>query len=90
MNKVTPERIQHLLDTSTAHYNRLHGTTTVCQIVLQNGFTAAIGVSACVDAANFDAVLGRKYALEDALAKAREKLWELEGYLLAQKLHPIK
>lgn len=44
--KVSYDRIKYLLDTSTAHYNRLHGTTTVCQIVLQNGFSVAIGQAA--------------------------------------------
>ncbi|QHJ79491.1 MAG: hypothetical protein [Caudoviricetes sp.] len=89
-NKVSKERINHLLATSTAHYNRLHGTTTVCQIVLQNGFQLVIGMSACVDPSNFDEKLGRQYAYEDALKKAESKLWELEGYLLASQLRPIK
>lgn len=88
--KVSYERIQHLLKTSTAHYNRLYGTTTVCQIVLQNGFTVAIGKSACVDPKNFDEVVGRQYAFEDARKIAEDKLWELEGYLLASELRPIK
>lgn len=90
MSKVTKERIDHLLATSTAHFNKLHGTTTVCQIVLQNGFTVAIGTSACVDSANFDYQLGMKYSKEDALKKAEDKLWELEGYMLAMELKPIK
>ena len=90
MTKVTPERIQHLLDSSTLHYNRLYGTTTVCQVVLQNGFSVAIGTSSCVDPANFDEAVGREYAKIDALAKARDKLWELEGYSLAMQLRPIK
>lgn len=88
--KVTYERIQHLLATSTAHYNRLYGTTTVCQIVLQNGFSVAIGESACIDPENFDEKLGRKYAYEKAIKLAEDKLWELEGYLLASELRPIK
>lgn len=88
-NKVTKERIDYLLKSSTAHYNRLHGTTTVCQIVLQNGFSVAIGVSACVDKSNFDEKIGRQYAYEDALQKAEDKLWELEGYMLAMQLNPV-
>lgn len=87
--KVTPERIQHLLESSTFHYSRLHGTTTVCQVVLPNGFSVAMGTSACVDPANFDEEVGREYAKEDALAKASTKLWELEGYVLAMQLRPI-
>lgn len=86
---VTKERIDHLLANSTAHFNKLYGTTTVCQIVLQNGFTVAIGTSACVDPANFNYELGMKYAKEDALKKAEDKLWELEGYRLAMELKPV-
>lgn len=89
-NKVSAERIEHLLGTCTAHYNRLYGTTTVCQLVLQNGFTIAVGVSGCVGPANFDEKLGRKYALENAQALAKDKLWEFEGYRLAMELRPIK
>lgn len=86
---VTKDRIDALLAGSTAHFNKLHGTTTVCQIVLQNGFTVAIGTSSCVDPSNFNYELGMKYAKEDALKKAEDKLWELEGYRLAMGLKPI-
>nr|DAD80231.1 MAG TPA: hypothetical protein [Caudovirales sp. ctTqA28] len=88
-NRITKDHIDSLLATSTAHYNKLHGTTTVCQIVLQNGFNIANGFSSCVDPANFDAKLGRQYAYEDAIKKAEERLWEFEGYRLAMKLKPI-
>lgn len=54
---------------------------TVCCLTLENGFTV-IGESACASPENFDAELGRKIAKE----KARNKIWELEGYLLKQKL----
>lgn len=37
-----------------------------------------------------DEKLGRQYAYEDAIKKAEDKLWELEGYLLASELRPIK
>lgn len=89
-NKVTQEHINALLRETTAHYNKLHGTTTVCQIVLQNGFTLAIGTSSCVDPANFDEKVGRHYAFEDAMKKAEDKLWGLEGYRLAMHLKPIR
>ena len=35
---------------------------------------------------NFDAALGMKYAREQAEGKARDKLWELEGYALHKQL----
>lgn len=55
---------------------------TVCCLTLRNGFTV-IGESACASPANFDAELGRKIARN----KARDKIWELEGYLLKERLH---
>ncbi|EMK1731262.1 hypothetical protein V8N76_004568 [Salmonella enterica] len=55
---------------------------TLCVLVLENGFTV-IGDSACVSPENFDATIGRKCARE----KAINKIWELEGYLLRQRLH---
>ncbi|SOT39793.1 Gp49 family protein [Burkholderia cenocepacia] len=55
---------------------------TFCVLVLRNGFTVT-GESACVSPENFDAEIGRKVAR----AKAIEKIWPLEGYLLKQRLH---
>jgi hypothetical protein len=57
------------------------GRTTVCMLTMQNGYTIK-GLSACVDAANFDMNLGRKIAFEDAI----RQIWPLEGYLLAERL----
>lgn len=57
------------------------GRTTICQLTLQNGFTV-IGVSACVDPKNFDKEIGQNIAKDNAV----EKVWELEGYLLRQRL----
>jgi hypothetical protein len=63
-------------------YLVLPGTTvTICSITMVNGFSVR-GESACVDPKNFDEAKGRKYAYEDAFGK----LWQLEGYLLADKL----
>jgi hypothetical protein len=61
-------------------------TTTVAVAVLPMGtvdFTLAIESTACVDKSNFNAALGAKYAIEKAAESARNKLWELEGYVLA-------
>ena len=59
-----------------------NGRTTVCSITMRNGYTV-IGESSCVLKSNFDAARGRNYAYEDAL----DKVWPLEGYLLAERLH---
>lgn len=57
-------------------------TLTICVLHLENGFTVT-GESACVCEENFDEDLGREVAFK----KAKEKVWQLEGYLLAQRLH---
>lgn len=79
--RVTLETIEGLI--VNEQYHRFEGTTvTVCCLTLRNGFNA-LGESACVSAANFNAEIGRKIARENA----REKVWALEGYLLREMLH---
>ncbi len=56
------------------------GRTTVCHLSLENGFSVR-GESSCVFIENFDADVGRDIAYKQAFAK----LWQLEGYLLAQR-----
>jgi Phage protein (N4 Gp49/phage Sf6 gene 66) family len=58
------------------------GRTTLCILDLENGYTIK-GLSACVDPAEFDLNLGRKYAFDDAF----KQIWALEGYLLAEKMY---
>lgn len=58
------------------------GRTTICQLTMENGYTIN-GYSACVDPAEFNRDLGRKYAFEDAL----RQIWPLEGYLLAETIY---
>lgn len=79
--RVTLETIEGLI--VNEQYHRFEGTTvTACCLTLRNGFNA-VGESACVSAANFNAEIGRKIARENA----REKVWALEGYLLREMLH---
>ena len=55
---------------------------TFCVLLLRNG-TKVTGVNhGPVSAANFDAAKGREYARANAI----EKVWELEGYLLRERL----
>ncbi len=79
--RLTPDLIDNRI-WYTQYYIFPGTTTTVCCLVLKNGFTI-VGKSACASPDNFDAELGQKIAFEDA----RNKLWVLEGYLLKQKLH---
>ncbi|MBS1065944.1 Gp49 family protein [Gluconobacter kondonii] len=64
-------------------YHVFPGTTlTVCVLHLENGFTVT-GESACASPENFDEEIGRKIAR----GNAREKIWQLEGYSLRERLH---
>jgi hypothetical protein len=79
--RLTPEQIDRVIVGEDYHVFR--GTTlTVCCLTLQNGFTVT-GESAAVSPANFNEELGRKIAR----AHARDKIWQLEGYLLRWKIH---
>ena len=78
--RVTPERIEQVIKAEDYHVFP-GATVTVCCLTLANGFTV-VGESACADPANFDAELGRKIARQHA----KDKIWQLEGYLLRQRL----
>ena len=83
MTKVEYSHIQMLLNSLEYKFTRVGDTTvTGCWAFLPNGFQVAYGESACVDPANFDFELGKKYAQERCQQAATNKLWELEGYLL--------
>ena len=71
---------QTLIDDQVAltEFHHFPGTTmTVCCLTLKNGFYVTCE-SACVDPAEFDALLGRRLAREDAV----NKIWNLEAYML--------
>ena len=55
---------------------------TVCVLTLENGFNVT-GTSACASPENFNKELGEDIAFK----KAVEQIWELEGYLLKQRLY---
>lgn len=55
---------------------------TLCVLTLKNGFVVT-GESACVSPANFVPDIGKSIARENAISK----VWDLEAYLLQQRLH---
>ena len=78
--RITPEQIDALIVSEAYHV--FEGTmTTICCLKLSNGFNV-IGDSSCVSAENFDAGIGRERARD----KARDQVWMLEGYVLANTL----
>jgi len=78
--RVTSNDIQGLIEAEDYHV--FEGTAvTVCCLTLRNKFKI-IGYSAAVSLENFDAEIGRSIARRNAASK----VWELEGYLLRQRI----
>lgn len=77
-NKLTIDEIKGVI---TQEEYVFKGTLTLCILTLKNGFFVT-GESACLDISNYDQETGKKIAFERALTK----IWELEGYLLKQRL----
>lgn len=73
----------HIDDTIVAEdFHVFAGTTlTICCLTLKNGFTVT-GESATASPENFDIEIGKNISR----ANARNKVWDLEGYLLKEKL----
>jgi hypothetical protein len=78
--RLTPTLIDETI-VDEAYYVFPGTTTTICRLTLRNGYST-IGESAAVSLENFDEEIGRKVARENA----RDKIWQLEGYLLKDKL----
>jgi len=79
--RITPADIDAAIANKEFH---VFGDTclTVCCLTLKNGFTVT-GESACASPENFNAEIGQNIAFENA----RNKIWQLEGYLLKQRLY---
>lgn len=77
--RVTEESIKEKIDTVT--FVRVTETGTVCLIKMKNGWIST-GFSAPADERNYDAEVGARYAYDNAF----KPLWQLEGYLLREKL----
>lgn len=78
--RLTPEMIDGAIEQET--YTTLpSGKVMVCELTLTNGFTVR-GEAATVSKANFNEEIGRKISFQNA----RDRIWELEGYLLQEKL----
>lgn len=78
--RLTPTQIDDVI-VDEAYYVFPNTTVTICLLTLRNGFCVT-GESACASLENFDIDIGKKIARDTA----RNKIWQLEGYLLKQKL----
>lgn len=81
--RLTPQQIDATI--VSEEYHVFEPTLTVCVLTLTNGFTVT-GESAAVSKENFDEEIGRKIARD----MARNKIWQLEGYLLRQKSYELE
>ena len=79
--RITPQHIDSLI-TGEEYVILTSGKVIVCELSLINGFTVR-GEAAVVSKANFNEEIGMKISRENA----RNKIWELEGYLLQQRLY---
>ena len=80
-NRVTSEQIEALLEAAETQEVVFWNKEVVVSYKLASGFTL-LGRGACVDPANFDIEIGRKVAIQ----QVKDQLWQLEGYLLQNKL----
>lgn len=77
---ITLEHIENIV-VREIFFSVPESTMTICVLELENGFNVT-GESAWVDPANYDAEVGRDIARRNAV----EKVWQLEGYLLQERL----
>jgi hypothetical protein len=78
--RLTPDDIDAAIISAT--FTTLpSGKVMVCELTLRNGFTVR-GEAATVSKENFNEEIGQKISHQNA----RDKVWELEGYLLQERL----
>lgn len=78
--RVTPEKVDAAIVSET--YTVLpSGKCMICELTLRNGFTVR-GEASAVSKENFNEEIGRKVSR----SKARDQIWQLEGYLLQDRL----
>lgn len=81
-NAVTKPQIDELLEKSEIKVETVYDKVTVVSCKLPNGFVIT-EASGAVDPANYD----KKIGTEICMTRIENKLWELEGYVLAKQLY---
>lgn len=78
--RLSPDHIESRIVGET--YTTLpSGKVMICELTLANGFTVR-GEAAVVSKVNFNEDVGRKVSRENAV----RQIWQLEGYLLQERL----
>lgn len=80
--KVTGSDVDDLLERSKFIIDRVFDKCTIVSCQLPNGFVI-VETSSCVDPDNYDEDLG----VEVCMKRIKDKVWELEGYLLQNDIH---
>lgn len=82
--RLSPEKIDTTIVGAT--YTILpSGKCIICELTLRNGYTVR-GEACVVSKENFNQEIGEKVSFENA----RDKIWQLEGYLLQEKLYETR
>ena len=81
-NRVSLASIEAAIDRIEYHHPEVCPHMTVAFVRMRNGFVV-IGQSAPADPGNFNADLGKKYAVENAI----RQIWPLEAYALLHRLN---
>lgn len=81
-NTVTKNKIDGLINTAEIHVETIFDKCTFVAVRLYNGFVLTES-SACVDPINYDEKLGYEICIE----RIKNKLWELEGYVLQNEVN---
>ncbi len=89
--RITPQHIDRLVESLTFDIHHVPGTTTIlASAFLPSGFHVVTGTASAASPSNFRYEIGVEAATSKARTLAREKLWELEGYMLKQTLHQLR
>lgn len=80
-NTVTQKQIDDILTKSEINVQTVYNKVTVVCCKLPNGFVIT-EASGAVDPTNYDEEVGKEICME----RITNKLWELEGYVLACQL----
>lgn len=81
-NTITQDQIDALLSASEIEVATRFSKVTVVSVKLPHGFVITEACGA-VDPANYDEKIGR----DICLGRIKNKLWELEGYVLSKQLN---
>lgn len=81
-NTVTGEMIDKIVEATEFKTQTVYGKTTIVSAKLPNGFVITES-SSCVDPANYDEEIGEDICKDRII----NKIWELEGYKLQDKLY---